>query len=488
MPPVTPNAPARASSAAPSLLERLAVIRSVLRDTHAPWRRLPSAAQAAVLRTLETTPPAEQRELAWLLIARGLDEPLLKGLTGSARWAYHGFVAGVAPEVRRASDQRILLPEHFGPVPDSIRAVSRGDLLASHGEKLAPGLPGHDTIVLDPRDGSVYCTGIDGWIYRVCPKSWSCERFVRVPLMPAGATLDPLDPDVLLVVTCRHSGTTYALEEQAGVYAVRLSTRTVEPILTRVPNQDPVPEERMGGMVHADGKRPELAIRELDLGNSRPASYFNDLSVSDDGRLIYVTESSPLTSMGNESAPEAIALSRNGLVWRIDRVAGTVSLAAQNYAFTDGILVEGNGDSILVGELTRFRLLRLHLGGARAGEEEELWHDLPGMPDGIHRDPEGRIWIALFTQRTGFVDFLHANPWLKRIVLDLPVTPGPGGHTGYLALSADAATPLSFVMHSGKKVPDISALAVDDRHAWVASFSPTGHGLHRIPLGTALKG
>ncbi|MBI4537967.1 MAG: SMP-30/gluconolactonase/LRE family protein [Gemmatimonadetes bacterium] len=436
--------------------------------------------QETVLRTLDTTPEHEKRELAWMLIAQGLDTRLVGRLGGSFNRAYRAFVREWAPDLRRARDLRRIAPYSLGGIPKEIAAKDVGDVITGGLRRLPCGIRGHDTILVQAGARRAFVTTMDGWIWRVALDNPSAEPFVRTPLMPAGIVEDPNDSDRLYFCCCRHSGQVYPTEERGGIYTLTISNRAIQRLVDRVPNPPIIGGDVTEGIVYSGTERLDLPIASLSPSNSRPACYFNDVAISGDGRLLFCTESSPDTSMGSESEPEAITLARNGLLWRVDLEGRSISLAAQNYAFTDGILAEGNGESVLMSELTRFRILRLRLDGPGAGRDEELWRDLPGMPDGMHRDEDGRIWVALLSKRTAFENWLHRNPWCKPLLLSLPVSlPAPGA-TGFLVLSPDGSEPVYFAMYSGKKLRDVSAVAATSTGIFLASFNPNNRGLNRI--------
>jgi len=154
----------------------------------------------------------------------------------------------------------------------------------------------------------------------------------------------------------------------------------------------------------APERMPTTAIDDHDPATSRDIAFCNDLDVSRDGRRIYFSEpfAWPGASMGGGAFREAIALGRNGRLWLVDLERGTVSLVAQDYTFIDGVLLEygpkpgAREQSVLVSETVKFRILRLDLDGTR---DEVLWDSLPGLPDGLDRDAQGRVWVGLVKTR-----------------------------------------------------------------------------------------
>ncbi len=176
---------------------------------------------------------------------------------------------------------------------------------------------------------------------------------------------------------------------------------------------------------------------------------------------------------------------RNGRLWKLDTEARTASLVAQGYTFIDGVLLEddesGREQSVLVTETVKFRIVRLYFGGEKAGTDEVIWEALPALPDGMERDAAGRIWIGMIKQRSAILTWAHANPWIKPLLLRLPLQMLPVPTvTGALALSPDASRVLWYAEHPGTQVHDIASVAAGKSHVYLANFSDETPGLHRI--------
>ena len=152
----------------------------------------------------------------------------------------------------------------------------------------------------------------------------------------------------------------------------------------------------------------------------------DNLEVSADGRRIYFSE--PFDYSGasvDDAVDEAIALATNGRLWRYDLDTGVTRLIAEGFHFINGVsydLHEGQPreESVIVNETSHFRLTRFYLRGPRAGTAEVVLDGITGMNDGMDRDAAGRIWLALFTEGSRVLTWVHAHAWVKPLFMRTP--------------------------------------------------------------------
>jgi hypothetical protein len=388
----------------------------------------------------------------------------------------------------------------LGEAPTELAQHDVGDVITAKGVTITPQLPGHDEIVPLPGTDFVLVSGRDEWIWRVDVVTKKAEKFAPTPLSPTGARIVPGRSDAVYFCMARLDDKTY--DKSPGVYRLDLNTRQFTEVVTRVP---------LTGTMRADGLETPNAIvadhervyptplkdtplAQLNDTNARPIQFCNDLDVSKDGRHIYLTEpfSHPKASSGLGAMPEALTLARNGRVWRYDTQAKTIGLVLENNIFTDGILIEydasGRESGLLVTETVNFRIGRAHFTGARAGQYDVLWDNLPALPDGMDRDEQGRIWVGLIKERSKLLTWVHEHPWIKPLLLRIPPSwfpPAKG--TGILALSPDASQVLGYSWHDGSKVLDVSVVVPSNDSLYLPSFYKDNAGLHSVPMSAVLS-
>ena len=379
-------------------------------------------------------------------------------------------------------------PVDLGGVAESILAVEApSNALGRALEHIESDVPGHDDLLLREDEGVAFVSGMDGWIWRV-PLDGGGERFADVPLLPSGLRAAPDDHDVLYFCASRLHGEEHPADERVGLYRLTISSRQITPVVTEVAMTPAIPEEKHKVFADIDRAAPTVIQASADGTNSRPLAFCNDLDVSADGKRIYFTE--PIAyegaSMGGGAVGEAITLGENGRLWRHDLDRGETRLVADGFHFIDGILVDPHpGDareaSVLVTQTPGFAITRFFFVGPRAGTAEPVWTGLPGMPDGMDRDAQGRIWIGLYRKRSNFLTWAHNNPWIKPLMLRLPLEllPVPK-ETGLLALSPDGSTPLYYAIHEGPLLGGAAVGVPGTKHLYIPNFDRAQRGLIRM--------
>lgn len=385
-----------------------------------------------------------------------------------------------------------------GAVPKAVRAATTSDdVLKTSVVRMPSDLPGHDEIVLQEHLGRGFVTAMDGWIWRIELATGKAERFVQSPLSPAGARLVPGDDDHMLFCATRLDDNVYPASVQPGIYELTISTRAVRPVALRVPLPPRITPPRPGneGSVFTVADLPPTPLASLNGANSRPIAFCNDIDVSRDGQRIYMSEPFDYAgaSSGTGALAEAVTQARNGRLWLFDRAVGSVRLVAQDYNFIDGVLLEyaspadTKEQSVLVTETTKYRIDRLHLHGPLAGTDKVLWEGLPGLPDGLDRDAQGRVWVGFIKERTKVATWIHANPWIKPLLLRLPRSLLPVTKpTAVMALSPDASQVLFYSHHDGSQVRDISVVVPGKDRLYLPSFDRANTGLVSMPYPAAL--
>lgn len=373
----------------------------------------------------------------------------------------------------------------------TMAAVDRSTEFASAVERLSSALPGYDDIVFLADGVTALATAMDGRIWKIDLRTHAAEPLVDPPLMASGMHEAGGAPEHVYFCASHLHGQSYPPGEAVGLYRMDVTSAVIEPVVLRVPDTvigDPV--------VYADSDTQAPELRPGGNTAARSLAFCNDLELSEDGRRIYFSEPFAYTgaAMGGGTVLEAVSLGGNGRLWRHDLDTGTTRLIAEGFHFIDGVLYDlhpglPREQSLIVSQTPLFRLTRFWIQGPKAGRYETVIDGITGMPDGLDRDREGRIWSGLLKERSGLLTWLHAHAWIKPLFLRLPLDKLPQSRrTGVLVLSPDGATPLYAASYDGPLLVNIASAIPGPDGVYLTPFDPDHTGLVRLPYPKSLKG
>jgi sugar lactone lactonase YvrE len=100
---------------------------------------------------------------------------------------------------------------------------------------------------------------------------------------------------------------------------------------------------------------------------------------------------------------------------------GTVSVLASGLHFANGVTLGADESALVFAETTACRLSKYWLTGSRAGSITPLATALPSYPDNIATVRDGRIWIAMVSERNKLSEWLGPRaPVIRALLWRLP--------------------------------------------------------------------
>lgn len=250
---------------------------------------------------------------------------------------------------------------------------------------------GPEALALGP-NGLLYTSSHEGWIVRYDPVADSSERWVNTGGRPLGLAFDA-------------AGKLLVADAYLGLLAIS-------------------PEG-------------ELTILS-DRLNGAPILYADDVDVAPDGRVYFSDASSKFGARAWGGTYEASLLDLmehggHGRLLVYDPADGSTDVVLGGLQFANGVAVSADGSFVLVVETASYRITRLWLEGARAGQHEVLIDNLPGFPDNIVRGADGLFWVGLVSPRSAALDRLADKPFLRKVVQRLPAALRPAAaHYGHV--------------------------------------------------------
>ena len=252
------------------------------------------------------------------------------------------------------------------PRPEQTGPLAQNDELAGAGLIAAGRIQGPEDIAFDAR-GRLYTGSEDGRIYRATlggDGGEEVEEFADTGGRPLGLRFDG-EGD--LIVTDSERG-----------------------LLSVAPNGD-------------------VATLTDSVGGSA-ITYADELDIARDG-TVYFSDASTRFERGFPY--DMLEARPYGRLLSYDPRTGETEVLADGLYFANGVALTPEEDSVLVVESFRYRVARLWIEGPRAGELEVFADNLLGIPDNLHRAPNGTYWVAMNNVRPALVDRLHPRPFLK---------------------------------------------------------------------------
>ena len=100
---------------------------------------------------------------------------------------------------------------------------------------------------------------------------------------------------------------------------------------------------------------------------------------------------------------------------------GTVSVLAPGLHFANGVTLTNDESAVVFAETTGCRLSKYWLTGSQAGSITPLVTELPGYPDNISTGRDGRIWVAMVSDRNRLSESLIPRaPIIRKLLWRLP--------------------------------------------------------------------
>ncbi|MGB7925927.1 MAG: SMP-30/gluconolactonase/LRE family protein [Pyrinomonadaceae bacterium] len=206
----------------------------------------------------------------------------------------------------------------------------------------------------------------------------------------------------------------------------------------------------------------------------------NDLAVAADG-TIYFSDSSfkyPI-SVYKEDLFEHRP---NGRLLAYDPRTKQTRVVLDGLHFANGVAVSADQSFVLVSETGKYRVMRVWLTGARAGQAEIFIDNLPGFPDNISANGNDKFWLALVTPRNRLLDAVLPRPFLRKVILRLPafLQPAPKRYGFVLGLDRTGRVVDNLQDPSGESFALVSSVVEHEGKLYLGSIGEEAVG--RLPV------
>ncbi|UVO13122.1 SMP-30/gluconolactonase/LRE family protein [Mycobacterium sp. SVM_VP21] len=167
------------------------------------------------------------------------------------------------------------------------------------------------------------------------------------------------------------------------------------------------------GLLRYDPQTQQLETLVSEVGG-QPLTFCSNAVESSDG-TIYFTESTSRFHYEHYKGSVIEARGSGSLMQRSPD--GTVSVLATGLHFANGVTLTADESAVVFAESTGRRLSKYWLTGPHRGSITALVEELPGHPDNISTGRDGRIWVAMVSDRNALSDWLSPRaPVLRRLL------------------------------------------------------------------------
>ncbi|KAK1304966.1 hypothetical protein QJS10_CPB11g02124 [Acorus calamus] len=139
------------------------------------------------------------------------------------------------------------------------------------------------------------------------------------------------------------------------------------------------------------------------------------VDVASDG-TIYFTDASYKYSL-HEHMEDVLGARPHGRLMSFDPTTGETRVLVRDLYFANGVALSPDQDHVLYCETLLRRCMKYHIKGEKKETVEVFIDDIPGFPDNIRHDGEGKYWIGLATGMTLFWDVILKYPFLRKILV-----------------------------------------------------------------------
>ncbi len=211
-----------------------------------------------------------------------------------------------------------------------------------------------------------------------------------------------------------------------------------------------------------------------------PFRFTDDVVVATDGRIYFTDASSRFRQP--DYLLDLLEMRPHGRLLRYNPKTRKTEVLLGNLYFPNGVAVSPEGDYVLVNETWKYRILKYWISGPKAGRAEVFANNLPGFPDNLAVDDEGRYWVAFPTLRNAQVDAMHRTPWLKDLVAKLPDSLKPQPQEYGLVVAFDAGGKMLVSLHDTKGTHLQEITSVNPHEGFLYFGSLHNDRIGRLPL------
>lgn len=200
--------------------------------------------------------------------------------------------------------------------------------------------------------------------------------------------------------------------------------------LARHPDGRLIIADAIKGLLALDGQG-QLQTLSTEA-NGLKFGFTDDVAVDVAGRYAYFSDATSRWGYGHDGEA-VIEHGADGRLLRYDFQSGTTEVLLDRLEFANGIALGPGEAYVLVNETGAYRISRYWLKGDQAGSHDLFIDNLPGLPDNLSFNGQGRFWVALYAPRNALLDGTAPYPFVRKmLVRAMTVVPKPVEKRGFV--------------------------------------------------------
>jgi sugar lactone lactonase YvrE len=234
-----------------------------------------------------------------------------------------------------------------------------------------------------------------------------------------------------------------------------------------------------------------------DHVGSDPIVFADAVVVAGNGR-IYFTDATRRFSPKGTGTFEAALLdfmehSCTGRVLEYRPSTQALRVVMSGLCFPNGIALSGDQSHLFIAETGEYRIWKVDVSAEAldAGvvsrdpanpKARVILANLPGFPDNLTRDADGRLWTGFTKPRSAVIDGMSEHPWRRAVSLRLPKSlwPVPPAYGHVIAFDEDGRVVADLQDPAGH-IPETSGATVRDGKLYVQSLDGNVLGVMAAP-------
>ncbi|KAF5753096.1 protein STRICTOSIDINE SYNTHASE-LIKE 5-like [Tripterygium wilfordii] len=287
------------------------------------------------------------------------------------------------------------LPDHTQP---PLKALTKNDRILHGSDRVGVGrLQAPEDLAYDAKLGVIYTGCGDGWIKRVRFNESVSDSVIDDLVNTGGRPLG---------IAIGHYHELIVADTYKGLLNITSSDGSVQ-VLTQ----------------EAEGVKFKLT---------------DGVGVANDG-MIYFTDASYKYNF-HEFIWDILEGKPHGRLMSYDPATKETKVLLKDLYFANGIAVSPDQTFVVYCETPLRRCSKYYIHGEKKGSVDDFSPNLPGYPDNIHFDGQGRAWIAFSTEKTLLWDLTIRYPVIRKvtgIVEKYVGTPFIGKNGGVLVVDSE---------------------------------------------------